>query len=38
MSFIKQNLFKAAAGIALAVVIALPAVAQEVKIGVVNGR
>ena len=36
MSLIKRNLFRAAAGIALAVVIALPAAAQTVKIGVVN--
>jgi outer membrane protein len=36
MSFIKQHLLKAAAGIALVFVFALPAAAQEVKIGVVN--
>ena len=36
MSFIKRHLLKAAAGIALIFVFALPAAAQEVKIGVVN--
>ena len=36
MSFMKQNLLKVAAGIGLVFVFALPAAAQEVKIGVVN--
>ena len=36
MSFIKRHLLRAAAGIALVFVFALPAAAQEVKIGVVN--
>ena len=36
MSFIKQHLVKAALGIALISAIALPAAAQELKIGVVN--
>lgn len=36
MSFVKQHLVKAAIGITLAYAIALPAAAQELKIGVVN--
>lgn len=36
MSFVKQHLVKAAIGIALACAFALPAAAQELKIGVVN--
>ena len=36
MNFIKRNLTRAAAGMALAAVIAFPVAAQEVKIGVVN--
>ena len=36
MSFMKQNLLKIVAGIGLVFVFALPAAAQEVKIGVVN--
>jgi len=36
MSFVKQHLVKAAVGIALACAFALPAAAQELKIGVVN--
>ncbi|MGI9224807.1 MAG: OmpH family outer membrane protein [Woeseiaceae bacterium] len=36
MSFIKQHLVKAALGVALVCAIALPAAAQELKIGVVN--
>ena len=36
MSFVKQHLVKAAIGITLACAFALPAAAQELKIGVVN--
>ena len=36
MSFVKQHLVKAAIGITLACTFALPAAAQELKIGVVN--
>jgi outer membrane protein len=36
MSFVKQHLVKAAIGITLACALALPAAAQELKIGVVN--
>ena len=36
MSFVKQSLCKAALGLALVCAFALPATAQEVKIGVVN--